>query len=78
MFFFNWHLTVPDLIILFVHNDQMYDRIARVEHVDHARRSAQHCIKGVLSAQTHTYVWFFLLNHAYEHSRNLELIIAIA
>lgn len=34
---------------------KMYDRIARVEHVDHARRSAQHCIKALLSAQTHTY-----------------------
>ncbi|KAF4404415.1 hypothetical protein G4B88_014871 [Cannabis sativa] len=34
---------------------QLYDRIARVEHVDHARRSAQHCVKGLLSAQTHNY-----------------------
>lgn len=34
---------------------KMYDRIARVEHVDHARRSAQHCVKALLSAQTHTY-----------------------
>ncbi|KAF8379584.1 hypothetical protein HHK36_029025 [Tetracentron sinense] len=34
---------------------KMYNRIARVEHVDHARRSAQHCIKALLSAQTHTY-----------------------
>ncbi|XP_057478446.1 LOW QUALITY PROTEIN: monodehydroascorbate reductase, chloroplastic/mitochondrial-like [Actinidia eriantha] len=34
---------------------KMYDRLARVEHVDHARRSAQHCVKALLSAQTHTY-----------------------
>lgn len=34
---------------------KMYDRIARVEHVDHARRSAQHCVTALLSAQTHTY-----------------------
>jgi len=34
---------------------KMYDRIARVEHVDHARRSAQHCVKSLLTAQTHTY-----------------------
>lgn len=34
---------------------KMYDRTARVEHVDHARRSAQHCVKALLSAQTHTY-----------------------
>ncbi|PON97777.1 FAD/NAD(P)-binding domain containing protein [Trema orientale] len=33
----------------------LYDRIARVEHVDHARRSAQHCVKALLSAQTHNY-----------------------
>ncbi|ONI07204.1 hypothetical protein PRUPE_5G106000 [Prunus persica] len=31
---------------------KMYNRIARVEHVDHARRSAQHCVKALLSAQT--------------------------
>ncbi|KAL7183089.1 hypothetical protein ACSBR1_041715 [Camellia fascicularis] len=34
---------------------KMYDRIARVEHVDHARRSAQHCVKALLSSQTDTY-----------------------
>lgn len=34
---------------------KMYDRIARVEHVDHARKSAQHCISALLSARTHTY-----------------------
>ncbi|GLT78191.1 hypothetical protein SLA2020_497340 [Shorea laevis] len=34
---------------------KIYDRIARVEHVDHARRSAQHCVKALLSAQTHMY-----------------------
>lgn len=34
---------------------KMYNRIARVEHVDHARRSAQHCVTALLTAQTHTY-----------------------
>ncbi|KAL5551838.1 hypothetical protein UlMin_002014 [Ulmus minor] len=34
---------------------KIYDRIARVEHVDHARKSAQHCVKALLSAQTHNY-----------------------
>ncbi|KAF6157627.1 hypothetical protein GIB67_037200 [Kingdonia uniflora] len=34
---------------------KMYNRIARVEHVDHARRSAQHCVNALLSAQTHIY-----------------------
>ncbi|KAK9147408.1 hypothetical protein Scep_006165 [Stephania cephalantha] len=34
---------------------KMYDRIARVEHVDHARKSAQHCVKALLSAHTHIY-----------------------
>ncbi|CAN4077666.1 unnamed protein product [Withania somnifera] len=34
---------------------KIYDRIARVEHVDHARKSAQHCIKSLLTAHTHTY-----------------------
>lgn len=44
-----------NLKVSMVHTEQMYDRIARVEHVDHARRSAQHCVKALLSAQTHTY-----------------------
>lgn len=43
-------------ILTHVLTEQMYDRIARVEHVDHARRSAQHCVKALLSAQTHTYI----------------------
>ncbi|XP_027181328.1 monodehydroascorbate reductase, chloroplastic/mitochondrial isoform X1 [Coffea eugenioides] len=34
---------------------KMYNRIARVEHVDHARRSAQHCTKALLTANTSTY-----------------------
>nr|AFK44955.1 unknown [Medicago truncatula] len=34
---------------------KIYSRISRVEHVDHARRSAQHCVKALLSAQTNTY-----------------------
>lgn len=34
---------------------KIYNRISRVEHVDHARRSAHHCVKALLSAQTHTY-----------------------
>ncbi|KAK2984577.1 hypothetical protein RJ640_018955 [Escallonia rubra] len=42
-------------IFAVVHNEQMYNRVARVEHVDHARRSAQHCVKALLSAQTDTY-----------------------
>ncbi|XVE57951.1 hypothetical protein DITRI_Ditri04bG0130700 [Diplodiscus trichospermus] len=33
---------------------KLYDRVAGVEHVDHARRSAQHCLKALLSAQPHT------------------------
>ncbi|KAG8375013.1 hypothetical protein BUALT_Bualt10G0055400 [Buddleja alternifolia] len=34
---------------------KIYNRIARVEHVDHARRSAQHCVKSLLTAHTNTY-----------------------
>ncbi|CAN4127303.1 unnamed protein product [Withania somnifera] len=34
---------------------KIYNRIARVEHVDHARKSAQHCIKSLLTAHTQTY-----------------------
>ncbi|CAA6673738.1 unnamed protein product [Spirodela intermedia] len=34
---------------------QMYDRVARVEHVDHARRSAKHCVEALLSIHTNPY-----------------------
>ncbi|XP_047972913.1 monodehydroascorbate reductase, chloroplastic/mitochondrial [Salvia hispanica] len=34
---------------------KMYNRIARVEHVDHARRSAKHCVQSLLTAHTATY-----------------------
>ncbi|GAB2296781.1 Monodehydroascorbate reductase, chloroplastic/mitochondrial [Dionaea muscipula] len=34
---------------------KLYDRMARVEHVDHARRSAVHCIETLLTASTHLY-----------------------
>ncbi|KAJ6797279.1 monodehydroascorbate reductase 5, mitochondrial isoform X1 [Iris pallida] len=34
---------------------KMYDRISRVEHVDHARKSAQHCVRALLTAHTHPY-----------------------
>ncbi|KAL0447883.1 UNVERIFIED_CONTAM: Monodehydroascorbate reductase, chloroplastic/mitochondrial [Sesamum latifolium] len=34
---------------------KIYNRIARVEHVDHARRSAHHCVKSLVTAHTATY-----------------------
>ncbi|XP_042022164.1 monodehydroascorbate reductase, chloroplastic/mitochondrial-like isoform X1 [Salvia splendens] len=34
---------------------KIYNRIARVEHVDHARRSAKHCVQSLLTAHTATY-----------------------
>ncbi|XP_051129625.1 monodehydroascorbate reductase, chloroplastic/mitochondrial [Andrographis paniculata] len=34
---------------------KIYDRITRVEHVDHARQSAQHCVKSLLTANSATY-----------------------
>lgn len=34
---------------------KMYDRMARVEHVDHARKSAQHCVRTLLTAHTQPY-----------------------
>ncbi|XP_006828797.2 monodehydroascorbate reductase 5, mitochondrial isoform X1 [Amborella trichopoda] len=34
---------------------KIYDRIVRVEHVDHARKSAQHCVKALLSIHTQPY-----------------------
>ncbi|AQK41658.1 Monodehydroascorbate reductase 5 mitochondrial [Zea mays] len=34
---------------------KMYNRIARVEHVDHARKSAHHCVETLLTSQTKAY-----------------------
>lgn len=34
---------------------KIYDRITRVEHVDHARKSAQHCVSALVTARTHIY-----------------------
>uniref|UniRef100_A0A1D1Y803 monodehydroascorbate reductase (NADH) n=2 Tax=Anthurium amnicola TaxID=1678845 RepID=A0A1D1Y803_9ARAE len=34
---------------------KIYDRMARVEHVDNARKSARHCVGNLLSAQAHPY-----------------------
>ncbi|XP_010533632.1 PREDICTED: monodehydroascorbate reductase 5, mitochondrial [Tarenaya hassleriana] len=34
---------------------KIYDRMARFEHVDHARRSAKHCVNSLLTAHTDTY-----------------------
>ncbi|KAK6137392.1 hypothetical protein DH2020_028864 [Rehmannia glutinosa] len=34
---------------------KIYNRITRVEHVDHARRSAHHCVNSLLTAHTDTY-----------------------
>lgn len=41
-------------LILLLYMKQIYDRISRVEHVDHARKSAQHCVKALLTAHTDT------------------------
>ncbi|KAI4310346.1 hypothetical protein MLD38_035330 [Melastoma candidum] len=39
---------------------KIYDRITRVEHVDHARRSAQHCVKSLLNpSETYDYLPYF-------------------
>lgn len=34
---------------------KIYNRMTRVEHVDHARKSAQHCVKSLLTAYTEPY-----------------------
>nr|ACF93237.1 monodehydroascorbate reductase [Picrorhiza kurrooa] len=47
---------------------KIYDRITRVEHVDHARRSAQHCVKSLLTAHTDTYDYLPLFySRVFEH-----------
>ncbi|KAL5995719.1 Monodehydroascorbate reductase, chloroplastic/mitochondrial [Asimina triloba] len=34
---------------------KIYNRLARVEHVDHARKSAQHCVRALSTAHTDPY-----------------------
>nr|XP_025875813.1 monodehydroascorbate reductase 5, chlorplastic isoform X1 [Oryza sativa Japonica Group] len=34
---------------------KMYDRMTRVEHVDHARKSAHHCVEALLTSHTKPY-----------------------
>ncbi|KAH7668936.1 Monodehydroascorbate reductase (NADH) protein [Dioscorea alata] len=34
---------------------KIYNRVARVEHVDHARKSAQHCVRTLLTSHTQPY-----------------------
>ncbi|KAK4486476.1 hypothetical protein RD792_009156, partial [Penstemon davidsonii] len=47
---------------------KIYNRITRVEHVDHARRSAQHCVKSLLTAHTDTYDYLpYFYSRVFEH-----------
>ncbi|XP_042502364.1 monodehydroascorbate reductase, chloroplastic/mitochondrial [Macadamia integrifolia] len=47
---------------------KMYDRIARVEHVGHARQSAQHCVNTLLSGKTHLYDYLpFFYSRVFEY-----------
>ncbi|KAF9689300.1 hypothetical protein SADUNF_Sadunf01G0077900 [Salix dunnii] len=47
---------------------KMYNRMARVEHVDHARRSAQHCVKSLLTAHTSSYDYLpFFYSRVFEY-----------
>lgn len=63
-FALDW-ISYKHIFLIFCHlcfweTGQIYNRISRVEHVDHARRSAQHCVKALLSAQTHTYIGLYV------------------
>ncbi|MQL80527.1 hypothetical protein Taro_012968, partial [Colocasia esculenta] len=47
---------------------RIYDRMARVEHVDHARKSANHCLRALLSAQSHPYDYLpFFYSRVFEY-----------
>lgn len=45
---------------MFFCSGKIYNRMARVEHVDHARKSAQHCVKSLLTAYTEPYACCYL------------------
>ncbi|WOL13696.1 monodehydroascorbate reductase 5, mitochondrial [Canna indica] len=47
---------------------KIYNRMARVEHVDHARKSAQHCVKTLLTANTQPYDYLpFFYSRVFEY-----------
>ncbi|CAL9752871.1 unnamed protein product [Musa acuminata subsp. burmannicoides] len=47
---------------------KIYDRMARVEHVDHARKSAQHCVRTLLTAHTQPYDYLpFFYSRVFEY-----------
>ncbi|KAF3790996.1 Monodehydroascorbate reductase 5 [Nymphaea thermarum] len=47
---------------------KIYDRIARVEHVDHARKSAAHCVKALLGIHNDSYNYLpYFYSRVFEH-----------
>lgn len=47
---------------------KIYDRVARVEHVDHARKSAQHCVDALLQIRADPYDYLpFFYSRVFEH-----------
>ncbi|XP_043715217.1 monodehydroascorbate reductase, chloroplastic/mitochondrial-like [Telopea speciosissima] len=54
---------------------KMYDRIARVEHVGHARQSAQHCVNTLLSGKTHLYDYLpFFYSRVFEYEGSARTV----
>ncbi|KAH7282654.1 hypothetical protein KP509_35G042000 [Ceratopteris richardii] len=47
---------------------KIYNRITRVEHVDHARKSAQHCVESLLKVQQDPYDYLpYFYSRVFEH-----------
>eukprot|EP00250_Pteridium_aquilinum_P015607 c22670_g1_i1 orf=162-1634(+) len=47
---------------------KIYNRLARVEHVDHARKSAQHCVDSLLQVRQDPYDYLpFFYSRVFEH-----------
>ncbi|KAJ3692622.1 hypothetical protein LUZ60_011717 [Juncus effusus] len=50
---------------------KIYDRITRVEHVDHARKSAQHCVNSLLTANSDPYDYLpYFYSRVFEYEGN--------
>ncbi|CAN6485216.1 unnamed protein product [Victoria cruziana] len=47
---------------------KIYDRVARLEHVDHARKSAIHCVKALLGIHNDSYDYLpYFYSRVFEH-----------
>ncbi|XP_078445849.1 monodehydroascorbate reductase 6 [Wolffia australiana] len=54
---------------------KIYDRVSRVEHVDHARKSAKHCVGSLLGTNTEPYDYLpYFYSRVFEYEGSLRKV----